>query len=219
MRLTIKGLLCLLLLLTACSVYSQNKKTNLETFEEQISEKLERIVLSSGLNVKDNALLLTITSAKESRNEETPEEVKFLTNITKKIAATNNIRYYLSEGTQTSDTNIYKVYIKANELKTGYNGFKKNKFLGEKTMNRNIKADVNVFITSTDGTPLINETITVNHNDEIPYDEYDSYESSQFQFTQGTPPKVGAFENLFFPVLLVAASAAAILAFFIIRTK
>lgn len=210
--------LTIILLIPFITFGQKFRKTNLEIFEEVFSDKIEMILLSQFVN-RDKPLTFVLTSADNSANGQTPEEIKFLRNVVKKISIDNKLSFNIADGTMMSDSNMTKISIHVKKLETIYTKFVKNRFLGEKTIERNLKGEANVIVSKSDGTPLTNENIFINFHDVIPLDNYEQLESTSYRFTQGTPPDISTIEQLVFPVILVAASAAAILAFFIIRTK
>jgi hypothetical protein len=104
-------------------------------------------------------------------------------------------------------------------METRYPGFVKNRFLGTKTINRNIIVNISAELKTSDGAVNIKDTISSIAADEVDFDNYEQLESSDYDFTAGVPPSVSTIERIFFPVLVICVTAAATILFFAIRTK
>lgn len=190
----------------------------MEIFEQILTSKLEEIILLQVINQNKSPLFLFSDGNNEDNDT---DELRFTKNTIKKILSVNNIKPAFSYLDQTvfTDTNYYKVIIRTETFKTKYTRFIKNKFLGEKTIERKLSGTIYITAGKQTDTSGNNTTIAINYRDEIPYDEYKNYENSDFNFTQGKAPEINFFERIIFPAILITASAGAILAFFIIRTK
>lgn len=139
--------------------------------------------------------------------------------LVKKFAEANKLKFGFASKLPGMDSNYNLVSLKIHTLKTFYPGFKKNTFLGEKTLIRNIRIEVGVEITSAGGGINLKDSITTDYKDEILFDDYRQLESSQYDFTSGIAPETGIIERVIFPASLITASAAVIILFFTIRTK
>jgi hypothetical protein len=212
----------LLILIFPVFLYSQySKKSNLEIFEQTISSKLEEVILSPNLN-RDALCIFKFSDY--LKNQTDSDELRFTKNLIKKLCSANKIRFSYLQDTAGSDyspqDSVYSIIlIEAKEFKTEYTGFVKNKFLGEKTIERLLKGLLYTDVQKSHVQVYKKNVITINYKDEIPFDEYRSYENDDYRFTKGKPPEINFFERIIFPALLITASAGAILAFFIIRTK
>ena len=201
--------------------FSQKKyKTNIEIFDESISAGLEKYLYSPDLN-RDIQFIFVIDTTDVNHSEKSDNINRYLKGLVKRIAASEKIRISF-----TDDKNIIKsdslynlVVLNPITLKTTYNGFRKNKFLGQKTINRNIKVLISINITSTLNSVNISNFINADNNDDVDVEYIENIESSQYEFTQSTSPETGEFESVVFPALLVLASAGVTFLFFIIRSK
>ncbi len=201
--------------------FSQEKpKTNLEVFEETISGELEKYYYYPGVN-RNLPFIFILYRDEKSGNGTAESETKFMSGIVKKTASANKLNFSIADDVSkiTSDSVYNIIILQVNKLETRYSGFKKNRFLGEKTLSRNIIIDIAVRLGTADGSVKLTDFIKHNLNDEVAYDNYEQLESPVYNFTQGIPPKVSTFERVIFPVLLICATAAATIIFFTIRSK
>ncbi len=200
--------------------FSQEKpKTNLEMFEETVSGELEKYYYFPGIN--RNLPFVFVLNPGEKSGSTAGSETKFMNGLVKKTASANKLNFSITDDVSkiTSDSVNNIIILQVIKLETRYNGFKKNRFLGEKTLSRNIIINIAVELKTTGSTVKSKDFITHNLNDEVAYDNYEQLESPVYSFTQGIPPKVSSFEIVIFPVLLICATAAATIIFFTIRSK
>ena len=210
-----------ILLIICISCFGQTKpKSNLEIFDETISAELEKLYYYPGVD-RNFQFIFVANSDSLTNAGKSGDGTKFLVNLLKKTASDNKLKFSITYDTTgiRYDSAFYLFLFHIKKLETSYPGFKKNNFLGEKTVMRNITALIGVKIQALDRKILSNSDININHNDEVSYDNYESLESSQYEFTQAKAPQVSSMENLFFPILLIIASAVATFLFFVIRTK
>ena len=202
--------------------FGQNKqKTNLEIFEESISAELEKFIFLPDIN-RNFQFIFIVNPNEQSRNISNSEnETKFLAGVIKKTASNNKLNFSFTKerGSIKTDSNYYLFYLQIHKLETRYTGFKKNKFLGEKTLTRNIAVKIAVNIESHDKKVSITDFISADRKDEINLDGYETLESSQHYFTRGVVPEVGLFERVIFPVILITVTAVITILFFVIRSK
>lgn len=203
------------------NIYGQNKaKTNLEIFENIISTELERYYFYPGLD-RNYTFVFSVNTEESGGNDNNKANInRFLNSIIKKTAGNNNLKFSIAadEKSAEADTKTILIRLQVKNLQTLYPGFKKNKFLGSKSLERNLKIDIGVKII-TAGNSILNESIISDFRDEIDYDNYEQLQESPYDFTKGAAPKVSSFENIIFPVLLITVSAAATILFFTIRSK
>lgn len=207
-------LAAILIIVTAVNLSSQSKKpkSTLEIFDENISAVLEEIYLSHGIK-KTKSFLFYLP--KTSGNQQEAQIRKFFVSLIRKTADKNSLKYSITDnsGEFGEDTSCNKIYLSSSVFKTSFPKFIKRKFLGEKTLQRVISGS---FVLEINSSPVPFSFVAT---DEIDYDEYESYASEEYSFTQAAPPELSTFESVIFPVLLVGVSAAATVLFFIIRTK
>jgi hypothetical protein len=200
--------------------FSQEKpKTNLEVFEETISAELEKYYYNPGVN--RNLPFVFVINPDEKSSSNAGSETKFLNSLVKKTASASKLNFSITDDVSkiNSDSAYNFISLQVVKLEANYTGFKKNRFLGEKTLSRNIIINISVELKTADGTVNSKDFIKHNMNDEVAYDNYEQMESPVYSFTQGVPPKVSTFERVIFPVLLICATAAATIIFFTIRSK
>ena len=220
--LLILSFFCLAVFCFCQSAAGGKPKTNLEIFEESISGELEKLIYSPGIN--RNIQFIFIVNPKEQgsgTNDSSTDETKFLTGLIKKTASANKLNFSFAKdaGSVKPDTGCYFVELQVLKLETKYTGFKKNRFLGEKTLSRTVEAKIAVNIGSNDQKFTLTDLINTRKEDEINFDGYESLESAQYYFTRSNPPDVSVFERILFPVLLISATAVTTILFFIIRSK
>ena len=211
----------ILIAILCINIYGQNKtKTNLEIFENIISTELERYYYYPGID-RNYTFVFAVNTEESGGNDNNKANInRFLNSIIKKTAGNNNLKFSIAadDKSATADTNINLIRLQVKNLQTLYPGFKKNKFLGSKSLERNLKIDIGVNIISA-GNSILNERIISDFRDEIDYDNYEQLQESPYDFTKGAAPKVSSFETIIFPVLLITVSAAATILFFTIRSK
>jgi hypothetical protein len=217
-----QNLFILLLSLFCTITISQIKpKTNLEIIEETIRTGLETYLYYPDLNRGYQFIFSIDPEVNHENSSNINSKEKYLTTLVKKIASDNKIHFNFTTDIDKikSDSAYNLVILHINNIETSYPQFKKNKFLGNKTLIRNIKIKIAIDIKSSENKFSLSNLITGNYTDEIEYSGYESLESSQYAFTKSEPPEVGAFVSIVFPLLLVSAKAVANFLFFIIRSR
>lgn len=215
----------LITILITCSiviVFSQSEpKKNIEIFEETISSALEKYYYYPGVS-RNNLFIFVVNPPEENEKKRSDDESsKFLRSIIKKTAAGNNLKFsFADDPSVIADDSAYNLLIlQVVKLETKYTDFKKNRFLGDKTLFRNIITNITAELKTSDGKVNLKDIIKNTSQDEVRYDNYRQLESADYDFTQDTPPNISAFERIIFPVLLICVTAAAAVIFFTIRTK
>lgn len=191
------------------------QKSNLEILEQDITSELERFLYYPSVD-RSLPFICRISSVKKSK-----EEKKFIQNLVKKTASAEklNISFITGDEAVTGDSAYNSCKIEIKKLGTVYTRLLKNKFLGEKTMERQITSELGIEISSGTGTMIINDNINTSYTDEIPYDGYEKFESSEYGFTKSFPPDISFIESIIFPAAVITASAVAAILFFTIRSK
>jgi len=188
-------------------------QSNLEIFDKQISDGLEEIFWKPDIR-RDVQFVFKIMSLKNS-----DEEIKFLTSVIKKYAEKNRLRASFTKETASSDTVFNSVRIDIAELGTKYPGFSSNKFLGDKTIKRNLSGSIAVEISGGNYVYNDRDSIIINYKDEVDYEEIENIESGNYSFSHSAAPAISTFEELFFPAAIITVSALAAVLFFVIRSK
>lgn len=212
-RLSILLLLCFLII---ADVPAQKikQKTNLEVFEKLVSDAIRELIYKPEIN-RDKNFVFDITDKKNDN-----DNITFLKSSLKKVFKEENLKIsFTNNVSEIADSNTNIIVLSTGGFKTRYNGFIKNKFLGEKTVKREISSIINYQIKTLTLSENPIRTILNNSNDEIAYDDIEMLESSPYKFTKSTIPSLNTIENIFFPLTLVIASAIAVILFFAIRTK
>ncbi len=204
------------------AVFGQDKsKTNLEVFDELITAGLENYLFYPDLH-REYQFIFVIDPAESSNSiNKVSSKEKYLTSLIKKTSGNNNLHFSFSSNLNNiqSDSVYNLVVLQIKNLETRYPGFKKNKFLGNKTLIRNIIINIAIDIKSSDNKFVLSNFIKSNYTDEVNFDGYENLESSQYEFTKAEPPQIGVFESIVFPLILVSATAVATFLFFIIRSR
>jgi hypothetical protein len=191
------------------------QKSNLEILEQDITSELDRFLYYPGIE-RTNPFVFRVTSLRKNK-----EEKKFLENLIKKSAAKEKLKIsFISNDEAVPPDSVYNICrIDIEKIKTSYTRLIKNRFLGEKSMERMIKSELKIEIVSNAGAILVKDNINTVYKDEIPYDGYEKYESAEYSFTQSFPPDISFIESIIFPAAVITASAVAAILFFTIRSK
>jgi len=199
----------------------ERTKTNLEIFEENILVQLEKYFYYPGLN-RDLPFVFSVNHIQGGGDLKRSEnETRFINGIIKKAAQNDKLSFSFTDNPDRVklDSNYNIVLLQIYSLETKYKGFKKNRFLGDKTLERNIKVKIGITINSSDDIFRLNDYIISDYTDEVSYDDYNRLESSKYEFTKGTAPEISFFERIIVPAALITVSAAVIILFFMVRTK
>jgi hypothetical protein len=190
------------------------QKNNLEVFEKLLSDAIKELIYKPDVN-RDINFIFNIRD-KNSDND----NISFLKNTIKKIFKEENLKISFSNNDSlTADSNTNIIALTIIGFNTRYNGFVKNKFLGEKTVKREINIVFDYHIKKMVFSENSTATLKNFSNDEVAYEDIEMLESSPYKFTKSTIPQLSTFENIIFPLTLVIVSAITVIMFFVIRTK
>lgn len=216
------GIISILMICSCVTSFGQTEpKKNIEIFEETISSALEKYYYYPDVN-RNNVFIFIVNPLEEGgKNASSDEETRFVRGIIKKTASNNKLKFSFADDPSVIDNDsAYNLLIlQIVNLETKYTGFKKNRFLGTKTLIRNIITNITVELKTSDGKVNLKDHIKNTSQDEVDYDNYRQLESAGYDFTMGTPPQISTFERIIFPVLLICVTAAATVIFFTIRSK
>ena len=192
-----------------------SKKTNLEVLEQDISGELEKIFYYPDVN-RDIQFVFYVTSAGKDKNEK-----KFIESVIKKTADKDKLKIGFSKDEQmlSADSVYNKVRIEIVKLNTDYTKLVKNQFLGDKSIQRIVTSELSIDITTNRDILVVKDRILTTYKDEIPYENYEEFESTEYRFTQSMPPNISWLETIIFPAVIITVSALASILFFIIRSK
>ncbi len=190
-------------------------KSNLVIFEEEISGELDKFFFYPQIE-REHKFVFYVSSVKNNK-----EEKKFIESVIRKNAERNKLKisFAKDELMEAPDSIYNKCRIDVQKLKTEYTKLIKNGFLGQKSMQREITSELDIKISHNSGTVLVNDVIRTKYDDEIPYEDYNVYESSEYKFTQSMPPNISFIESIIFPAAVITLSAVAAILFFTIRSK
>jgi hypothetical protein len=192
-----------------------SKRTNLEVLERDISGELEKFFFYPDVN-RDIQFVFHVTSARNDKNEK-----KFIESVIRKTADKDKLKISFSKDEQmlSADSVYNRVGIGIVNLSTDYPRLTENQFLGDKSIERVVASELTVDISTNRDVSLVKDTILTGYKDEIPYENYEEFQSSEYLFTQALPPGISRFETIVFPVAIITVSAIAAILFFIIRSK
>lgn len=206
----------LLACINLCMLQGQtSKRTNLEVLERDISGELEKFFYYPDVN-RDIQFVFHVTSAVNDKNEK-----KFIESVIRKTADKDKLKISFSKDEQmlSADSVYNRVSIVIVNLSTDYPRLTENQFLGDKSMERVVATELTVDISTNRDVSLVKDTILTGYKDEIPYENYEDFQSSEYLFTRALPPGISLFETIIFPAAIITVSAIAAILFFTIRSK
>jgi hypothetical protein len=206
-------ILILIFIITAVhKIYGQdNIPNNISVLDNIVLKGLNKIYYLPGIDRSRPFVFILKT------NDNIAEQN--LRRVIIRSGSSENIKISFAGGESIKDSAYNQVEIKQNKLQITYPGFKTNNFLGEKTVNRKAEADLEIVITQMPENNIQKSVIRETSNDAVPLENLAQLEDKQIPFTVSKHPQPGSFEQIIFPVLLITASAAAIILFFTVRTK
>lgn len=192
-----------------------NKKTNLEILEQDIQGELEKFFYYPDLN-RNFQFVFYVTSVRKDKSEK-----KFIESVIKKASDKNKLKISFAKDEEmfSADTVYNKARIDIKKLRTDYPKFGKNKFLGEKSIERRVTSELGIEIKQNNGAVIVEDNISTTYKDDIPYDSYKQYQTDEYLFTQSVPPDINLLESIIFPAAVITVSAVAAILFFTIRSK
>lgn len=183
--------------------------------EQNIQGELEKFFYYPDVN-RGLQFVFFVESAKKDKTEK-----RFIESVIKKTAEKNKIHISFSKDKdmRSADSAYYMAKVGITKLRTSYPRFGKNKFLGEKSLEREISSDLNIEISLNNGTTVVKDDITTIYKGLIPFDDYGQFETEEYKFTQSLPPNISFIETIIFPAVIITVSAVAAILFFTIRSK
>jgi len=205
-------LFCIVLLLLTKNIYSQNNEYTSPEINIDIFSRL----LDEGLNDLGNQLIIAGQDklyVLKFPNES--EEKDFIQLKLKQRFGS----YKLLTGNSFSEADN-EIVFENSKLRTNYKEIFTSSFLGNKRVKRKIEV---VFlykiIDNNTEEEIYSNTINESFEDDFLLDNLEQIERSNYIFTKGKLPDENLFEKFLVPVVIVAASAVAIILFFVIRSK
>jgi len=209
LRFLITYIICSLILING-SAFSQNNDSirltsNFEIYENALRKTYYTLEDQINLIGKDKIFYFQLDAKDEVRDFYINTEKRYLNNY--KIL--------------TEDTNKreYSLILKDIDLRTEYKKVKSNLLLGKKVKRIvNLKYDFAIK-NETSGNVIFLKSFTESYEDTLSYEDVNGVEASGYSFTKGKIPEETLFEKILVPGIAVVASAAAIILFFVIRSK
>ena len=205
-------LFCIVLLTLTTNIYSQNNEYTSPEINIDIFSRL----LDEGLNDLGNQLI--IAGQDKLYVLKFPDESEKNDFIQLKLKQKFG-SYKLLTGNSFDEAD-YGIVFENPKLRTNYKEVFTSSFLGNKRVKR--KIDV-VFlykiIDNKTEEEIYSNTINESFEDDFLLDNLEQIERSNYIFTKGKLPDENLFEKFLVPAVIVAASAVAIILFFVIRSK
>lgn len=204
-----KYLLCifLLLILRGSSFSQENFSSNLNVIDRLIDESF--IPLSNRLLIlgKNNFYQVSLNNLR-------PEDSYLSESFRRKFSG---YKLILNEDSDSID---YKLAITAPGFSVRYKKIFTDNILGTKKVEREVTVTYNVELTDKKNSAVMySQNYNKKFNDSFDLDQLNSVEDKRFAFSRARLPDENTLNQILFPTIIITASAAAIILFFIIRSK
>lgn len=204
----LKYLLCIIILLSAGGIlFSQgNVRTNVDAAGSLIEESL--IPLNNKLLIlgRDNLYGIMID------DNEAGEYI--LDNIKRKFA---DYRIVFGEN---SDSIKYRIIFKNPKITTRYKKIFTDNILGTKKVEREVAVSYDAdVVDNKSSTVIYNLNFDKKFKDDFNLENLTYIENQRYKFSRSSLPDESNADKILFPSLIIGASAAAIILFFVIRSK
>lgn len=128
-----------------------------------------------------------------------------------------NYKLIIGESTDSAD---YILRFKSPQIETGYKKIFTDRVLGTKKVKREVTVSYDLDVINKDNSLNIygnnfNKTI----RDNFDLDKLSFVEDANYPFSQSDLPEEDTFSQVLFPAIIIAATSAAIILFFVIRSK
>ena len=205
-------LFCIVLLILTKNIYPQNNEYTSSEINIDIFSRL----LDEGLNDLENQLI--ITGKDKLYVLKFPDESEDKDFIQLKLKQKFG-SYKLLTGNSFDEAD-YEIVFEKPKLRTNYKEIFTSSFMGNKRVKRKIGV---VFlykiIDNKTKEEIYSNTTNESFEDDFLLDNLEQIERSNYTFTKGKLPEENLFEKFLVPAVIVAASAVAIILFFVIRSK
>lgn len=196
----------LILILRSIS-YSQIDKGNLELIDKLIDEGLNPVVNKVTILGEDKLYELIADTDND------------VSSYIQKRFAYRLSKYKLILG-ENSDSAHFKIIISNPVIKVRYPEIFTDNLLGTKRVQRVVSVSYTVQMKSkSDSSVIYNAGFERSLKDSFDLDKLSFIEDRRFPFSQSKLPEESSLDKILFPALIVLASAATIILFFIIRSK
>ncbi|HLT23679.1 MAG TPA: hypothetical protein VK004_01010 [Ignavibacteria bacterium] len=190
-------------------VFSQNNRLerNIEIFDRIIDKsftELENRMIVAG---KDKVFQINLSGPSDSDDY-------ILEKLRRRLSGFNVIY-------ETNYDSVFaNVFIDSIKLKTRYRDINTSKVLGDKMVDRVVSVAYNVRLVQViNDEVLLSERFNESYEDSFKLDELSRVESDQYSFLKAELPSEGFFSKYLLPTVLIGASAATIILFFLIRSE
>lgn len=204
-----KYLLCIFLFIILRGIsFSQSESlTNLSEIDKLINEAFDPFGNKLMLLGKENFYDLSV-----DRNNE--QQLYLIESIRRKF---NSYKFLVNDDSDSID---YLVAIKNPKIEVRYNNFFTDRILGTKRVAREVLVSYDLEVTNKKESVIVYKNrFSKKSKSSFELDKLTLIEDNRFQFTVSTLPEENAANKFLFPAIIIAASAAAVVLFFTIRSK
>ena len=205
-------LFCIVLLTLTANIYPQNNdntptKINIDVYSRLLDDGLND--LGNQIIIAGQDKLYVLKFPDES------EEKDFIQlKLKQKFGS-----YKLLTGNSFDEAD-YEIVFENPKLRTNYKEIFSSSFLGNKRVKRKIEVMfLYKIIDNNTKEEIYSNTTNESFEDDFLLDNLEQIERSKYTFTKGKLPEENLFEKFLVPAVIVAASAVAIILFFVIRSK
>lgn len=188
--------------------YSQeNLESNLNSADNLITESFTPLgnrLITLG---KENFYLITLDSSRQ-------EEIYLAESIRKNFP---EYKFIIGQDFDSAD---YNIVFKNVLIGTKYKKIFTDNLLGTKKVKREVRVSYDIdLINERDSSLVYNQSFDKKHKDSFDLNKLDLVEDTRYTFSQSILPEESAANQIFYPAVIITASALAIILFFIIRSN
>lgn len=204
----LKYLLCIILILIPGGIsYSQVNPSNISIIDRLINESLTPV--ENKFTVLGNDKIYEIDI-----DDKTDEGAFMLSSLRQRFG---NNKLIINEHSDSAD---YKLVINDPLFRVAYKKVFTDDILGTKKVKREVSVSYDVRMTDLKNPAVIlDQKIRKADSGNFDLDMLGSVESGSYRFVRGTLPEESVFDRIVTPAAIIGVSAAAIILFFIIRSK
>lgn len=190
-------------------VYSQNSRLerNIEIYDRIIDKSLNELESRMIVAGKEKVFQVNVS-------DQTDADEYMLEKLRRRFSGFNVVY-------ETSYDSVFaNIIIDSIRLKTRYRDINTSKVLGDKMVDRVVSVAYNVkLVRAGNDEVLLSERFNESYEDSFKLDEVTRVESDQYSFLRAELPSEGFLSKYLLPAVLIAASAATIILFFLIRSE
>ncbi len=121
---------------------------------------------------------------------------------------------------EDSDSIDYKIIFKNSNIGTDYRKIFSDNILGTKKVEREVRVSYELAIMNKKDSALVyNQSYDKKIKDSFDFDKLNLVEDNRYLFTQSILPEESTVNQFLYPAIIIAASALAIILFFVIRSN